>query len=296
MLAITLTVGLVVVVTCAWMFSRAGSEAFDLCAKNPGVFLPGLCVLGAAFLIDNAPPEFSAAWTTFRLPGITLSPSLKLVLSLAAHVLGAAWLFVLLGRALRLPAAPFGRVLGLTFAVLAFFWIGMFASMIPLTLFVQGGKEILILALLVWAVALWWVNARLAPFPAALFAGPRRGLAGVMSGMYGAEAARYRVAAAIHLLALGMVTYVYYSTSGGHIGFVPFPGTTQESWKFNVDAQCALNLTVTNAWPKVIEAVTKQSMPVGLAWGVKGLTVAVSTVFIAGYAALGARHSSSRAD
>lgn len=296
MLAITLTVGLVVVVTCAWMFSRAGSEAFDLCTKNPRVFLPGLCVLGATFLIENAPREFSAAWTTFRLPGLTLSPSLRLVLSLATHVLGAAWLFALLGRALRLPAAPFGRILGFTFAALAVFWIGMFASMIPMTLFVQGGKEILILALLVWAVALWWVNARLAPLPAALFAGPHRGLAGAMSGMYGAEAARYRVAAAIHLLALGMVTYVYYSTSGAHIGLLPLPGTTQEAWKFNVDAQCALNLTVTNAWPKVIAAVTKHEIPAGISWAVRGLTVAVSTIFIAGYAALGARNFPSRND
>ena len=106
MLAITLTVGLVVAVTCAWMFSRAGSEAFDLCTKNPVVFLPGLCVLGVTFLIDNAPREIAAAWTTFRLPGITLSPSLSLVLSLATHVLGAAWLFSLLGRASASPPYP----------------------------------------------------------------------------------------------------------------------------------------------------------------------------------------------
>ena len=71
-------------------------------------------------------------------------------------------------------------------------------------------------------------------------------------------------------------------------------GTTQETWKFNVDAQCALNLTVSNAWPKVIAAVTKHEMPAGLSWAVKGLTVAVSTIFISGYAALGARHSRSR--
>ncbi|MBI2921868.1 MAG: hypothetical protein HYY18_12350 [Planctomycetes bacterium] len=291
MFAITLTVGIVVVVTCAWMFSRAGSAAFDLCARNPRVFLPGLLVLGASFLISEAPREMAAAWTTWRLPGLTLSPSFTLLLSLAAHVLGAAWLFSLLGRALNLPARPFARTAGATLAALASFWVGMFASMIPLTAFVKGGSEVLIGALLVWAVGLWWINARLAPFPAALFGDPRRGVFGRMSDLYAAEAPRYRVATAVHLLALGMVTYVYYSTSGPQVGFVPLPGTTQESWKFNVDAQCALNLTVANGWPKVIQSVTKHEMPAALAWAVKALTVAVSTIFIAGYAALGARRA-----
>jgi hypothetical protein len=275
---------LVLAATAWWLRGATGRSAVSLCFKHPRLFAPAAVLFAVDLLTSFVPEAFAAPFFQTSLAGIALTLSLPFLAMIAARVLCVAWLIGELGQAIHERPMTVNSLVLPVFAVLAIGWVAIFASLA--LVMAAGATGLFLPVLLGWAAGLFWFNSRLAPLvPALLVAGDgARVVRAKAVELFAASPGRWRAAVAVHLLVLGLVTFVWLD---GYTTVADGRYETVNSTNFKVNAQYVLSLSLDTNWPNDIASVLKATVPAPLSYFLRVVMAVLGTVFMAAYAVIG---------
>jgi hypothetical protein len=273
----------------AWLVGATGSRAARLCFRNPRLIAPAAVLLGLELLLGVLPAGLAAPFFQQNVLGMGLGLSVPFLVSIAANILCLAWLIRDLAQVLHGRPFAFGRFVAPVFAVSVLGWVAILGSLALVMAVGAGAGGVFVPVIIAWGLGLFWLNSRMAPFVAALpvAGGGVKAIRAEMAEGFRAAPGRFRLAVAVHLLVLGLVTFVWldgYTTqdaAGEHV---------HDATNFTVHGQYVLSLTLDSGWPDAIATSVDATVPAALELVLRLFMALLGTIFIAAYALLGLDH------